>query len=464
MRVGYPSPAWAARPSRPRRLASRTLRAATAALLLLALAAAPRAQVTAYEPDFDADVVAVRGADGTPQVDVYTSVPYQSVRFLARTGGFEASYTVDVEVYTADAQGNRQGLVRNRSWERSVQAPDYAATQAADGADRALQSLALEPGRYAVEVTVEDGASHRATAREFALDVPPADRPYALSDPLVLERYDRGSRDLHPSVGGVVRADQGSFTLYYEIYAEGTGDLRVTYTATDRSHVPARPSITALMGLSPRQRADRGVAFMLSEPIQVRPGRNPATLRVDMDQFRVGDYLIEVRLETTAGELLATATRPLVVRFAGMNAQVADLAQAISQLRYIARDREIADMRNAATDEERLRLFQAFWANRDPSPGTRRNERMEEYYARVAYANERYGRLRDQGWSTDRGEVYIRFGEPDFVESHPFAYGSIRPYEVWFYNRHGRRFIFVDETGGGDFRLLVPIWDERNRM
>jgi GWxTD domain-containing protein len=129
----------------------------------------------------------------------------------------------------------------------------------------------------------------------------------------------------------------------------------------------------------------------------------------------------------------------------------------------VARDREIDAIRAATTEAERIRLFREFWDRRDPSPGTRRNERMEEYYYRVAFANERYGRLRDQGWSTDRGEVFIRFGEPDFVESHPFEYDS-RPYEVWYYNRVGRRFIFVDDTGGGDYRLLVPIWDERTRM
>ncbi|HLA64863.1 MAG TPA: hypothetical protein VK610_10580, partial [Rhodothermales bacterium] len=293
MGVGYPSPERTARPSWPGPSALRPLRAALLALLALAGAAAPQAQV-AYAPDFDADVVAVRGNDGVPQVDVYTSVPYQSVRFLARTEGFEASYTVDVEVYGTDAQGNRQGLVRNRSWERTVTAADYGLTQSADQADRALQSLPLDPGRYAVEVTVEDGASSRSAAREFVLDVPAADHPFALSDPLVLERYDSTSRELHPSVGGVVRADQGAFTLYYEIYAQTEGDLRVTYTATDRTHVPGRPSVRTLVGLSDNQRAERGVAFLLSEPIQVRPGRNPATLQVDMDGFQVGDYVVEV--------------------------------------------------------------------------------------------------------------------------------------------------------------------------
>ena len=81
----------------------------------------------------------------------------------------------------------------------------------------------------------------------------------------------------------------------------------------------------------------------------------------------------------------------------------------------------------------------------------------------VAYANERYSRFHDRGWNTDRGEIFIRFGEPEYVEDHPFNYGT-RPYQIWNYYGQGRRFIFVDESGMGDFRLLIPHWDERTRM
>src|SRR5690606_7167828 len=150
-------------------------------------------------------------------------------------------------------------------------------------------------------------------------------------------------------------------------------------------------------------------------------------------------------------------------RWMGLHDQIADLESAISQLRYIAKDREIRAIREAPTPEERFLLFQSFWDKRDPTPGTRRNERMEEYYFRVAYANRNYGRFSNNGWNTDRGEAFIRFGEPDFVERHPYNYGD-KPYQVWYYYRLGRRFIFVDETGFDDFELLLPIWDERNRM
>ena len=60
-----------------------------------------------------------------------------------------------------------------------------------------------------------------------------------------------------------------------------------------------------------------------------------------------------------------------------------------------------------------------------------------------------------------RGQVLVLFGEPDRIEGQN---ADAKPSEVWFYNRIGRKFIFVDESGRGEFKLLIPIWDERNRL
>ena len=439
---------------------------ATRLLLVLgvALFVAPGAFAqAAYQPEFDLDVVSTRGADATTQVEVFTAIPYSNLRFRSVTGGFEAGYAVTVQVYRLNGQGQQQGLVRNQSWEREVTVPTYDATQAHDSVDRATQALALEPGRYSVEVQVEDAASRRSFVRETAVLVGDYTRGIAMSDPMLLDRYDSSRQQLFPNVGGIIPSNQEQFTLYYEVYAQRAADLRVTYVATEEGRVRERPSVRALLGLAEREQEELGTPFVLTEPLHVRSGRNQAALQVDTEQFDAGDYIFSIRLETTDGQLVAEAIKPFSVRWMGLEGQIRDLNEAIAQLRYVARDREVRAIRNAPTTEEQLALFRAFWERRDPTPGTARNERMEEYYYRVSFANDEYGRLTDQGWNTDRGEVYIRFGEPDIVERHPYNYGT-KPYEIWYYNRHGRRFVFVDDNGMGDYELLVPIWDERTRM
>ena len=441
-----------------------------AVLLLAALlaAAAPAGAQAAYTPEFDLDLVTAQAdSAGAARLDVYTAVPVGSLRFLSRAGGFEAGYAVTVNVSAVDASGQQGGLAVSRTFDRDVRRPDYASTQDSEAADRAVESLALAPGRYLVSVSVEDEASGRTFTRELTHVVRPmtvgAERAVAVSDPILLDRYDADARTFEPNVGAAVSTEQADFTVYYEVYAAAPAAVQVTYAVTEQNRVRERPSFSALLGLAPRQQADLGTPVAFSEQLDVPAGRTPAAFRIETARLKVGDYALTVRLETPDGALVAETTKPFSVRWMGLDGQLADLDLAVSQLRYVARDRDIDAIRRAATPEEQTRLFRAFWDRRDPTPGTPRNERMEEYYYRVSYANERYGRLRDSGWNTDRGEVYIRFGEPDFVEEHPFNYGT-DPYQIWYYNGQGRRFIFVDESRLGDFQLLVPIWDDRTRM
>jgi hypothetical protein len=87
---------------------------------------------------------------------------------------------------------------------------------------------------------------------------------------------------------------------------------------------------------------------------------------------------------------------------------------------------------------------------------------MEEYYRRVAFANRSFTTFRD-GWKTDRGMVYIILGPPDEIERRPFNRGN-KPYVVWSYYRYNREFVFLDDTGYGEYRLLSPFWDLVNRI
>jgi GWxTD domain-containing protein len=121
------------------------------------------------------------------------------------------------------------------------------------------------------------------------------------------------------------------------------------------------------------------------------------------------------------------------------------------------------------TDEERENFIENFWRRRDPNPDTEENEYREEYYERIAYANEHFT-SGIPGWKTDRGRIYIAWGKPDSVETHPTGGSYDRPsyegggstttypFEVWFY-RHldnvgeGLEIEFVDPTGTGEYRL-----------
>ncbi len=429
--------------------------------LLLALAAlcCPAAQAQEL-PAFDVDAVTVRGdAGGDSRLDVYTKVSHALLNFTNVATGYQARYQVSLDVYRVDARGRQQSFVANRVWDRTLAARDYAATRSDQLTDRTTQSLDLAPGRYLLQFRLEDGTTHRAYTQEVTTTVRDLSGRVALSDLILIESFDAASNTISPTVDSRVGTDEAQIKVFYEMYADDAQSVRVTREVVRARN---RSAVRTVLGLADAPSTD--VAYTNVAPTTLRAGRNPFVVTVPLDNLRTGDYVVRVRVERPDGLLVAEAERNIEAAWQGLTQHIANLDQAIAQLRHIAKDRDIRYIREAPTAQQRLERFRAFWKRLDPTPGTDRNERMEEYYYRVAYANQSYGAgARTPGWETDRGLVMVRFGEPDHVERHPFNFGE-KPYEVWTYQRIGRRFIFVDRTGFGDYQLLAPIWDDRTRL
>src|SRR6266403_1620025 len=146
---------------------------------------------------------------------------------------------------------------------------------------------------------------------------------------------------------------------------------------------------------------------------------------------------------------------------------------------YIITDDERKAFKKLETDDERERFIEEFWRRRDPDPDTDENEFREEYYERIAYANEHYA-SGIPGWKTDRGRIYITWGKPDETETHPSggSYNresyegggstSTYPFERWFYRYlpgvgSGVEIEFVDPTGSGEYRIARNP-DEKDAM
>ena len=138
---------------------------------------------------------------------------------------------------------------------------------------------------------------------------------------------------------------------------------------------------------------------------------------------------------------------------------------------YIITDEEKAAFKRLATDEEREQFIEQFWLRRDPTPDTEENEFKEEHYRRIAYANDHYA-SGIPGWKTDRGRIYIVYGPPDEIESHPSGgtyerpmeegggETSTYPFEQWRYRYIegiGSNIIieFVDPTMSGEYHMTM---------
>lgn len=124
----------------------------------------------------------------------------------------------------------------------------------------------------------------------------------------------------------------------------------------------------------------------------------------------------------------------------------------IQQLRYIASQNEWQGLR-ALPDKQMEDGIEQFWLRHDPSPGTVRNEAREDFYRRVIRADEMFTvHKKLKGWTSDRGRIYIKYGDPDEIltDIHPLG---IYPSITWIYYHKNLEFVFVDSGGYGQYSL-----------
>ena len=159
--------------------------------------------------------------------------------------------------------------------------------------------------------------------------------------------------------------------------------------------------------------------------------------------------------------LLATG---LALALAGQKAKVEDLSgvhkEFLKLTSYIMLPQEKEVFLTLRDDWERDIFMEAFWKQRDPTPGTPDNEFKAEHVQRFDYANKHFSRgaIRE-GWMTDMGRIHIILGPPASIERFEMTMG-LYPTQVWYYYGDVRKglpiyfgIIFFQKSGVGEYRL-----------
>jgi GWxTD domain-containing protein len=133
---------------------------------------------------------------------------------------------------------------------------------------------------------------------------------------------------------------------------------------------------------------------------------------------------------------------------------------------YIITPKERDVFLQLESDREREIFITAFWKQRDPTPGTPKNEYKDEHYRRIAYANQWLGKgTPTPGWRTDMGRIYIILGEPkskEIYENLP----DIFPTQIWFFEgmaEYGMvnafNVVFYKPSSIPEWKLYSPLND-----
>jgi GWxTD domain-containing protein len=414
-------------------------------LLAAALLFGPHAGAYAQPPPesaFSLEAHAFLDAERRPAVLVTVEIPYSNLIFLRRGGVFQSDYAAFIKVLD-----RRKRILESAVATESVVSRDYEATRSARTRAKLTRRFLLPQGEYTVECVIEVKNTQRVFRKETTVAVPEfldtgvsvgAPRLYAVevdtarSAPLLPEAKDAGGRDAEGLESTFFAALDKHPLVKFDVYAqEETGDsldCDLYFEVVDEkkeAHAYGR-SRARIAGVA-----------------------NRFSVYLDVDEWDPGAYVFSAKAiqrdrarETSSSlKFVLAYTKTMLTRH---------FERTLALLSLIASPDEIAELKDAG-GAERPPLWASFWARRDPTPETEVNEALEEHLRRVRYAVDNFSDA-SAGWESDRGKVYIKYGEPDHTELKidPQHQGE---YLIWYYYRENRRFVFYDRFGLGEYRL-----------
>lgn len=391
--------------------------------------------VPTARPIFHVDFVNVNSPEpGNSRLNLYVKTTFDELQFILEEDVYKAKYEVSAVVYD-----EKDYQVDGKIDQEETIAYSYEETNSRESYSLAYLQFDLDPGKYKISIGVTDLETKvtRSIKKNFELrDF--SDEKFAISDIALVRNVEIdsiGIKSFHPDVADFIIDFSKKLYVYFEIYSQNeegeTFDIAFVLKNSKRKKI---------FESKYKRRKD---GYRTMEVIQI-----PA------NKLSQGTYSIE--LQVKEGRSKKETKKDVVVRWINMPTSISDIDLAIQQLKYIAHKKDYNKIKKA-DHGDKLEIFQKFWAQFDPTPGTLENEAMDEYYSRVQNANEQFTGFRE-GWKTDMGMIYIIFGPPNDVERHPFDSGY-KPYEIWYYHTINREFTFMDEAGFGEYRLITTGWE-----
>jgi GWxTD domain-containing protein len=375
-------------------------------------------------------VAFVPGRNDSTLAVVGLSLSNRELAFQREGGSYTAKYRIE---YQLVRPGVPDILLTSDEAVRVVTSEE---TQRSDESILLQQEILLAPGQYQLTVRLRDnGNTHLGIATKGI--VVPTFAPGSVTAPiLAYEVSGRGARrDSLPIVlnpRGTIA--YGGDTLL--AYVEGVGFRTATTVPLevrdDRDSVIFHTNVTFT-----------GAREIESQAVRITPDSAPLG-----------------QLEIIVGSG-ATAQRNSAVVSFSQSWLVTNFDDVLNVLRFFGQDERIKAMRQAKAGD-RPTLWREFYHATDPDRTTPDNEALDGYFSLVSIANQRFLGEGIAGWRTDRGEVFIAFGEPDQVfDQTPVQAGRTLS---WSYTQLRVSLDFEDTNGLGRYRLTTASRSDFDRV
>ena len=365
------------------------------------------------------------------KIDIHINIPYSSIQFLKKKNFFEANYEL---TFTIQTQNNIP--INRLSKQYIAKVDDFNDTHSSLVTDMIKESLILFNEDSKLLVELMDLDTRKIFRKEIDISLDDFINDEVISDLILvnLNKVNLLFNNGFPVIPPMISDIDTSINIFYEAISRKKLFNFIHYRISSTSNETILLDSIEIL--------DSNLVFkdILNIPIsnKIKSNFNVQLSFNKIDEESSNQFISSIMIKSN---------------FMGMTSYINDIDEAIEQMRYIAFTDELKKIFKNKNIKKEDKLLE-FWKKRDPTPETKENELMNEYYRRVSFANSQF-QTWQKGWKTSMGMIFILFGPPDNIEKNMSDING-REYQRWNYIRINRSFTFLDYNGFGEFELLDP--------
>ena len=286
----------------------------------------------------------------------------------------------------------------------------------------------LSAGDYSVIFNIETAAKREIALRESFTINAPSGSDGRVSDILCAANIGADSREIIPFPAKIYGKFQPNFYVYLQLPPQTSADnvRRYQLEILDQRNI----AVKQIGGLA---------------------GKDAILDSLDTGDIPPGDYELVCSLRDAGNRLLCRRQTKFHVHQDPADNRFFPLSGILEDIRLAMNAEEFSILEETESPAALKQKIADFWLEKDPTPGTARNELKERFYARLNFVKCNYWR---NDTPTDRGLVFLQYGMPNAISDETDPILNIGS-ETWVYENFGKKITFREQGGQGEFRLVA---------
>lgn len=365
-------------------------------------------------------------------------IPFNNILFVKDGNNFTGAISLKFEVHK-DEEYIKSELVNNK-----ISVNDYDLTNSDSDYLEGILSINLSAGKYVIKPTLKlENLNKDIMLRPFPLEITDDSLNVFEPIPVYTEKYTFDNSELFRLINseGVIPYSINSYNMIIPV-ADSAEKINVVITQDSTELLNRELTEIEEIGFGIKQIDNSVCLFNDSNNISTK-------------LFLLTDFSTKLHEGPAEVTVLYNGNeKDFIVQVGWLNKPTTlyNPEFAIKILENVTPSPEVDELTDGDEENYYHNLVE-YWKKFDQNKSTAFNEVMNEFYRRADFAVKEYATPNHRdGTKTDRGKIYIKYGEPDKVDRSYSEKNNI--IEIWYYNNISKKFVFSDQNGLGNFTLL----------